>query len=119
MDNYDEKRKYKRITKPLILSYFDKTSPTQKKEITQVRNISLGGICFVSTVKLIPSTTIGLEIKTPFLADSVYVEGHLLSSNDRVPNMLYENRVEFKSISPESKIVIEKLIHHFELNEGN
>ena len=45
----EERRQYKRIHKNFILTYYDKDNPDHKYEITQLKNISMGGLCFVTS----------------------------------------------------------------------
>ena len=47
MDNESskERRQYERIKKSFILSYYDLTIPEIKYTITQLKNISFGGMC--------------------------------------------------------------------------
>ena len=40
----EERRQYKRINRSFILSYFDLQNPEIKFEISQLKNISLGGM---------------------------------------------------------------------------
>lgn len=109
----EERRKYKRIKKNFILSYFDKANPEQKLELTQLKNISLGGACFVTTKAFNPGTIIGIELKTPYLADTTYLEGAVIQSNERVKNIIYETRLQFSNISTEAEFLLKKMMEFF------
>ena len=60
-----ERRRYKRVNKNFILTYFDKNHPEDRHEITQLKNISLGGLCFVTLHHFEPGTPLGIELKHP------------------------------------------------------
>jgi c-di-GMP-binding flagellar brake protein YcgR len=89
-----ERRRYTRISKSFILTYFEKTNPREKFEITQLRNISMGGLCFITTKPFPQGTVLGIELKTPYLSDTTYLEGKVLQSHEKVTGILYETRVE-------------------------
>jgi len=108
-----ERRKYKRINKNFILSYYEKTDPNKKYEITQLKNISMGGICFITTRAFKPAVEIGVELKTPYLSETTFLEGNILESHEKVKGMLYETRVQFSPLSKEGEFLIAKLIDFF------
>jgi len=109
----DERRKYPRINKAFVISYFDLSNPRQKHEITQLKNISIGGMCFVATHPVDPATKLGIELKTPYLASVTQLEGITLDSREKIKNMVYEVRLEFDSLSEQSKILLDRIIEIF------
>ena len=111
MDEFkgNDRRKFVRIKKNYILSYYAKDNPSRKFDVTQLQNISRGGMCFLSTANYSLSTELAVELKTPYLADVVYFEGVVLGCREKVVNMIYEVRLEFKGISPIAGDVLDKL----------
>lgn len=114
-----EKRKEPRIEKNFVLTYFKKAIPNEKFEVTQLKNISRGGVCFITTRAFEPATEMGLEMQTPYLAESVYLSGVVLASHEKATNLLYETRLQFTNLSPESEIILDKLIAFFKNKEGS
>ena len=114
-----ERRKYTRIKKNFILSYFDVATPDQKFELTQLKNISQGGMCFITTRSFAPNTHMGVELKTPYLADTTYLEGAVLESHEKVTGMLYETRLQFTLLNPQAEFVLSKLIEFFVNGENH
>src|SRR3989338_11056865 len=108
-----ERRKYIRIKKSFLLSYFDKSEPNRKYEITQLKNISLGGMCFVTSHNFNASTELRIELKTPYLAETTHLEGVVLESHEKMKNRIYETRLEFRNLNTEAKILLEKLMEFF------
>ena len=108
-----ERRKYQRIQKSFILSYFDKVNPNQKYELTQLKNISQGGVCFITTQAFQKGKMIGIELRTPYLTDTTYLEGEVLQSHEKVKNMLYETRLEFRGVNSQAEFLLSKLIEYF------
>ncbi len=109
----EERRFHKRIKKNFILTYFDVNNPSVKFEITQLKNISKGGICFITTRTFPASTQIGIELKTPYLSGTTYLEGTVLESHEKIKNLLYETRLEFAPLEAPAEFLLNKLIEYF------
>ena len=112
-----ERRKYLRIKKHFILSFYDKKAPTIKHEVSQLKNISLGGTCLVTVRSYPPLSTLVMQLKTPYLAGTIQLEGTVLESREKVPNVLYETRLVFDTLSPQAEFVLNKIVNYFQ--EGN
>ena len=50
-----------------------------------------------------------IDLKTPFIADSIHLEGTVLQSIEKVSDMIYEIRVEFKTPAAQVLAVLEKI----------
>lgn len=109
----EERRRHKRIKKNFILTYFEVSNPSQKFEITQLKNIGKGGICFITTRPFPASTKIGIELKTPYLSGTTYLEGIALESHEKIKNLLYETRLQFTSVEPQAEFLLNKVIEYF------
>jgi hypothetical protein len=109
-----ERRQHKRLDKNLILIYYEKNSPTQKYEITQLKNISKGGMCFISSRAIEPLTQLTVELKTPYFSHTTYIDGFVLESHVKAHNLIYQTRLQFQNVDLEKSYVIEKLIEFIE-----
>jgi c-di-GMP-binding flagellar brake protein YcgR len=109
----EERRQYVRVEKNFILTYFDPGKPRDIHEITQLKNISLGGMCFVTSKKIAPGTVLGIDLNTPYVSDTTYVEGKVLQSHEKVSGIIYETRFQYADLSPEAEFVLKKLITYF------
>lgn len=114
----EERRRHKRIKKNFILTYFDVSNPSQKFEITQLKNIGKGGICFITTRSFASATKIGIELKTPYLSGTTYLEGVVLESHEKIKNLLYETRLQFTSVEPQAEFLLNKVIEFFTNGES-
>ena len=112
-----ERRQFIRIKKNYIVRFYDKTNPALKFEVSQVENVSKGGLCFTSTIRFDEGADLAIELRTPYVAETVYLEGHVLHSREAVKGLLYANRVKFHDISPKSADVLEK-IEKYNLNKA-
>ncbi len=106
---HDERRKHLRIYRNFIMSYHEKGKSADKHDISQVNNVSKGGLNFSSTQALAEGTVLAIELKTPFLADTIHLEGVVLQSMEKIPEMIYVVRLQFKEISQEVLTVLEKI----------
>ncbi len=116
--NFQERRQYKRIEKHFILSYYATDHPEHRFAATQIKNISGGGMCLITEQTFTPGTILELEVKSAFFSNITRLQGEVLQSHERVKNIIYETRIQFKNISPEAEAVIKKSITFFENNES-
>jgi len=105
----DERRKHSRIYRNFILSYREKGKSITSHNVSQVNNVSKGGMSFSSTHPLIPGTVVTIDLKTPFISDSIILDGVVLESKEKIPDMIYEVRLQFQEIPEQSMKVLEKI----------
>ncbi len=110
---HGERRQHPRIKKNFILSYYEAGNPSAKKEISQLKNISVGGICFVTPDSFRPNTKMIIELKTPYLAGTTHLEGTVLESHEKVVNVLYETRLIFEKLTPQAEAILIKIVEYF------
>ena len=113
-----ERRLYKRIKKHFILSYFELSNPSVRYDASQLKNISLGGMCFITAQPFNTGIRLGIELKTPFMAELTHLEGVVMGSNEKLKNIIYETRLKFENLTPQAEFVISKLIQYFEKETG-
>ncbi len=108
-----EKRKYPRIDKHFMLTYFDLNDPLVKHNASQLKNIGLGGLCVITSKTFSTGTRLGIELKTPFLSEFIHLKGTVLESKVKIRNIIYETRVQFDDIPLPTHAILAKLIEHF------
>jgi len=113
-----DRRKYVRISKNFIFDYFDLSRPSEKFPASQIKNISLGGLCIVTEKPFPPGALLGIEIKTPFFSGLSSFEGRVLESHERIHGIVYETRIQFQNLTPDAETVLKQAIHFFEHNES-
>jgi hypothetical protein len=70
MNKQRERRKFERIQKQFVLTYKVR-GKDEKFEVSQIKNISEGGILFTTSKDFLPETILEIELKTPISAKSV------------------------------------------------
>ena len=83
-------------------------------DISQLKNISLGGMCFVTSRKYAPGTKMAIELKTPYLAGTTSLKGTVLESHEKAVNILYETRLMFDPLTPQAQVVLNKIVSYFD-----
>lgn len=111
--SHPERRKTYRISKHFILSYYDLNDPLVRHNASQMKNISLGGACLVTSKFFNPGTRLGIELKTPLISDFIHLIGTVLESKVKIQNIIYETRVQFDELPPHAVTVLQKLIEQF------
>ena len=112
-----DRRRHKRIKKNFILNYFDKNKPEEKFELTQLKDISRGGLRFVTTKSFAAGTLLGIELKTPYISETTYLEGEILECSEKIKDMLYEIRLKFTALNTQAEITLTQLMEYFETKE--
>ncbi|VAX35769.1 hypothetical protein MNBD_UNCLBAC01-304 [hydrothermal vent metagenome] len=105
-----DRRKFPRINKNFILSYLDPSTSDKKYEITQLVNISTGGMCFVTTTQLESLIKIQIKLKIPYLSNNTHLCGKVLDSREKVKGIIYITRLEFEDLPPNAKLLVKEII---------
>ena len=118
MDNsFKNRRKYFRIYRNFILSYYVKGEPTATREVSQLNNISKGGASFVTTHAIKEGEIVIVDLKTPFISDSIQLEGAVLGCVEKIPDMIYEIRLQFQNIPEQAMALLDKIECYSKSNE--
>ncbi len=119
MGQLPERRNGQRIKKHFIVTYYDVADPHVKFDASQLKNISLGGVCLVTPKPFPPATQLLIEFKTPFESDLTQIHGTVLESHEKIKGIIYETRLKFHELSPDANRILTKIIHHFDKEEDS
>jgi len=108
-DSHNERRKDLRIYRNFIVSYHEKGKSSASRHVSQVNNVSKGGLSFSSTQALKKGVVVTIDLKTPFIADSVSLDGIVLECKDKIPEMIYEIRLQFQEVPEKVLAILEKI----------
>jgi hypothetical protein len=107
--SFNERRKHIRIYRNFILTYHERDQSSTTHDISQVNNVSKGGMNFSSSHPLKQGVVVIVDLKAPFIADTMRLEGLVLECREKIPEMIYEIRVQFQKISDQALIALEKI----------
>ena len=114
----EERRQYLRIKKHFVITYFDQTNPSVRHEVTQIKNISKGGACIITSMHVLPGSRLTIELKTPHMHDLTALQGIVLGSHERIHNIVYETRVQFENLSEQAVTVLNKIEEIFKKEDA-
>ena len=100
-----ERRKYPRVSGRFVVSY-RLLKNTDNLDISQTKNISLGGIMLTTNRFFAPGTKLALDIRLPYHTDPIMVIGQVLESREITKNLIYDTRVQFIGVDKKYKNVL-------------
>ncbi len=115
--SFNERRKNVRINRNFILTYHEKDKISLAHDISQVNNVSKGGMNFSTAHPIEAGAVVVVDIKAPFIADPMRLEGQVLDCREKVPGIIYEIRIQFQAVPPESVSALEKIEKYSKLNK--
>ena len=74
-----------------------------------MNNVSKGGLGFLSTHPLEQGVVVTINLKAPFIADPLHLDGVVLECKEKIPELIYEIRLRFQEISQQALIALEKI----------
>ncbi|MDD4907458.1 MAG: PilZ domain-containing protein [Candidatus Omnitrophica bacterium] len=106
-----ERRKYPRIGGKFLVSYriADKDDLI---DITQTKNVSLGGILLTTDRAFKPGTDLMIEVRLPIDPKAIKIVARVRQSKELIKGMIYDTHLEFMSIDEHHKNMVAKTIEH-------
>ncbi|MDP2939082.1 MAG: PilZ domain-containing protein [Candidatus Omnitrophota bacterium] len=109
----EERRKYERLKRPFVVSYNALGDPSATYDITQIKDISLGGMRFITSKGYMPNTRLNIELRLPFMEEKVKLKARVIESKEVVKDLIYDTRVCFKELEEEAQEILSKTINLF------
>ena len=107
-----ERRKYPRATGRFIVSYriLENNGNT---DISQTKNLSLGGMLLTTNCRFLPGTNLALEIRVPFDPAPIMLIGKVLESKEITKDIIYDTRLIFLAIDEKHRKVINETVGYY------
>ncbi len=112
-----ERRKCPRIGVHFIVSYRI-VEEADNMDISQTKNISLGGMLLTTNRQFNLGTKLALEIRLPFDPDPIMFIGAVLESHQIIKDLIYDTRLEFIAVDDKHKNVIQKTVDYYLKKDG-
>jgi hypothetical protein len=107
-----ERRKYPRANGRFIVSY--RVIPNNAHaDITQTKNLSLGGMLLTTNCQFPAETSLALEIRLPFDPDPIVTIAKVLESKEIVKGVIYDTRLAFVAVDEKHRRVISETIGYY------
>lgn len=108
----EERRKHPRARGRFVVHYrlFEERDNV---DITQTKNISLGGMYLTTNKQFEPGVKLTLEIRLPFDPHPIMIIGKVLESREVAKNLIYDTRLEFLAIDDKHAEIINQTVDYY------
>lgn len=110
--NGPEKRKYSRVSARFIVSYRI-MDEADNMDITQTKNISLGGMLLTTNMQFSPGTNLAIAIRLPFDPNPIMLIAKVLESKEITKNLIYDTRLMFLDVDAKHRDVINETVSYY------
>lgn len=107
-----ERRKQPRISGRFIVSYRI-LEEEDNVDITQTRNLSLGGMLLTTNRKFEPGTNLALEIRLPFDPNPIMLIARVIESREVTKDLIYDTRLIFLAVDEKHRGVIGQTLNYY------
>lgn len=107
-----ERRKQPRISGRFIVSYRI-LEESDNVDITQTRNLSLGGMLLTTNRKFEPGTNLALEIRLPFDPNPIMLIARVIESREVTKDLIYDTRLIFLAVDEKHRGVIGQTLNYY------
>lgn len=107
-----ERRKHPRISGRFIVSY-RLVDENINVDITQTKNLSLGGMLLTTNRKFAPGTNLALEIRLPFDPNPITLIGKVIESQEITKDLIYDTRLSFLAVDEKHRKVVGQTVDYY------
>jgi len=108
-----ERRKHLRISNAHFVVSYHIFQESDNIDVSQTKNLSLGGMLLTTNREFQPDTNLALEIRLPFDPNPIILVGKVLESRQIIKDLLYDTRLEFLSVDENHRKLIAKTVEHY------
>ena len=107
-----EKRKFPRANGRFIVSY--RVIPKNSNiDISQTKNLSLGGMLLTTNCQFPVETNLALEIRLPFDPNPIMIIANVLESKEITKGIIYDTRLLFLAVDDKHRKVINETVGYY------
>jgi hypothetical protein len=107
-----ERRKHPRINGRFIVSYRI-LEEVDNTDLSQTKNISLGGMLLTTNRNFEAGTNLALEIRLPFDPSPIMAIAKVLESKEITKNLIYDTRLMFLAVDEKHKKIIKETVDYY------
>lgn len=107
-----ERRVHARVNGRFIVSYRI-LEEVDNADISQTRNVSLGGMLLTTNRKFDSGTNLALEIRLPFDPHPIMIIGKVIESREITKNLIYDTRLIFLAVDERHRKVINETVDYY------
>lgn len=110
--NGPDRRKHPRVDGRFIVSY-RMLEDIDNADISQTKNVGMGGMLLTTNKKFEPNTNLALEIRLPFDPSPIVLIGRVVDSTEITKNLIYDTRLMFFSVDERHKKIISETVGYY------
>ena len=107
-----ERRKHPRIFARFIVSY-RMLEEVNNVDVTQTKNLSLGGMLLTTNKQFNPGTNLALEIRLPFDPHPIMLIGRVIESKEITKGLIYDTRLEFTAVDERPRKIMSDTVEYY------
>lgn len=107
-----ERRKHPRIMGRFIVSYRI-MEEADNADISQTKNLSLGGMLLTTNRQFNPGTKLALEIRLPFDPDPIMLIARVVESREITKNLIYDTRLMFLAVDERHRKAMNETVEYY------
>jgi len=107
-----ERRRHSRVNARFIVSYRI-LDEIDKVDISQTKNLSLGGMLLTTNKRFSIGTNLALEIRLPFDPNPIMIIAKVLDSREISKDLIYDTRLIFLAVDERHRKVIEETVDYY------
>jgi c-di-GMP-binding flagellar brake protein YcgR len=107
-----ERRKYPRVSGRFIVSYRI-LEENDNVDVSQSKNISLGGMLLTTNKSLSVGTNLAIEIRLPFDPNPIMIIAKVLESHEISKDLIYDTRLNFLAIDERHRNVVKETVDYY------
>lgn len=107
-----ERRKHPRVNARFIVSY-RVMEERNNVDMTQTKNLSLGGMLLTTNRKFNPGTNLAIEIRLPFDPMPIMLIGKVLESKEVTRDLIYDTRLTFLAVDERHRKVMQETVDYY------
>jgi len=107
-----ERRKTPRVSGRFIVSYRI-LEESDNIDISQTKNISMGGMLLTTNRRFDPGTNLAIEIRLPFDPNPIMLIGRVIESHEITKDLIYDTRMQFLAVDERHRKVINQTVDYY------
>jgi hypothetical protein len=107
------KRKNPRVDRKFSLKYRLKGIDSQKFDISQIKDISQGGVRFFTSFFFKENSVLIVELHVPYVDQMPIFEGQVVGCQEKIPLSMYETRLKFINVTAQAREVLQLIEKKF------
>ena len=112
MYNGPERRRTSRAQGRFVVTY-RVLEEEDKVDITQTKNIGMGGMLLTTNRQFPIGAKLALEIRLPLDPNPIMLIGSVIASKEVVRNLIYDTRLAFLAVDGKHQEIIKKTVDYY------